>query len=163
MIIFKTSIRKIFFDTFGESDVFDMFFTQEWFLVLLLALMETPLTLVSKMEKLKFMALCGVVGISLFMISFVVFFITATLDDNPANQPAGNMQSFPNDWLGGLAAIPNLLLALNYQMNFFPIFKGMKNVTDRKMSSATLVGISFCVVSYVLVGVLGYDYVGEHT
>ena len=68
MIIFKTSIRKIFFDTFGESDVFDMFFTQEWFLVLLLALMETPLTLVSKMEKLKFMALCGVVGISLFMI-----------------------------------------------------------------------------------------------
>ncbi len=112
------------------------------------------------MEKLKFMALCGVTGISIFMIAFVLFFIAASLDDNPENNPAGNMRAFPNDWLAACSAVPNLLLALSYQMNFFPIFKGMKNVNDHKMSLAALAGISFCVFSYLLVGVLGYDYVG---
>lgn len=112
------------------------------------------------MEKLKFMALLGVTGISLFMVVFVIFFIVASLDDNPDNNPAGNMRAFPEDWLSAASAVPNLLLALSYQMNFFPIFKGMKNVTDKKMSMAAAAGISFCVFSYLLVGVLGYDYGG---
>lgn len=114
------------------------------------------------MEKLKFMALCGVFGITLFTIAFVLFFIIASVDNDPDNQPVGGMRLFPEDWLSALAAIPNLILALNYQMNFFPIFKGMKNVTDRKMSLATTIGITFCVICYALVGVLGYDYVGHN-
>ena len=32
------------------------------------------------MEKLKFMALAGIVGIVIFMISFVIFFIVAVAD-----------------------------------------------------------------------------------
>lgn len=115
------------------------------------------------MEKLKFMALSGVVGICLFMICFVIFFITASVGDDPNLQPAGNMRAFPEDGLSAIASVPNLLLALNYQMNLFPIFKGMKNVTDRKMSLAAMSGIGFCVLAYLLVGILGYDYVGSGT
>jgi hypothetical protein len=48
-----------------------------------MALLELPLTLVKKMEKLKFMALSGVGGIVLFMTTFVVFFIDSVLDSNP--------------------------------------------------------------------------------
>lgn len=136
------------------------FYTQEYFIVLIIAIFETPLTLVSKMEKLKFMALCGVTGITIFMIALVIFVIDASVDENTDNNPAGNMRTFPDNWLAACSAVPNLLLAICYQMNFFPIFKGMKNVNDKKMSLATLIGISFCVFSYLLVGILGYYYVG---
>ena len=112
------------------------------------------------MEKLKFMALSGVVCIVIFMISFVAFFIFASHDDNPDNNPVGNMNAFPESFLPAIASAPNILLALNYQMNFFPIFKGMKNVNDSKMSMSALSGIAFCVFAYILVGIIGYDYVG---
>ena len=49
----------------------------EYFIVLVMALLETPLTLAKKMEKLKFMALSGVAGIVLFMTTFFVFYIKA--------------------------------------------------------------------------------------
>ena len=52
------------------------------------------------------------------------------------------------------------MLALNYQVNIFPIYKGMRNVSDRKFMWASLTGIGFCVFSYILVGILGYDYAG---
>ena len=38
---------------------------------------------------------------------------------------------------------PNLMLALSYQINLFPIYKGMKNVSDKKYVLASLTGISF--------------------
>ena len=47
------------------------------------------------MEKLKFMALAGVTGIVVFMITFAIFFIFSVLDDNPLNNPIGHMRMFP--------------------------------------------------------------------
>lgn len=72
------------------------------------------------------------------------------------------MNAFPEDGLYAIAAVPTLLLALNYQMNFFPVYKGMKDASDRKMEKAALAGIAFCTCSYLLVGILGYDYVGHN-
>ncbi len=161
LIILKQAFRKIFTDTITDKLTLDAFYTQEYFLVLVLAVLETPLTLVSKMEKLKFIGLMGVTCISIFMITFTIFFITASYDSDPTRQPAGGMNMFPNDWFLAAAAVPNILLALSYQMNFFPIYKGMKNVTDAKMAKASLLGTLFCSGSYLLVGILGYSYVGN--
>jgi amino acid permease len=44
------------------------------------------------MEKLKFMALSGVAGILLFMVTFALFFIDSSLDDDPSKNPVGNMR-----------------------------------------------------------------------
>lgn len=98
MIIFKKSFRKIFSDVITDTEVLDQFYTTEIFFVLVIAIMETPLTLVSKMEKLKFMAMLGVGGIVIFILTFVFFFITVSIDDNPANNPAGSMSMFPDNW-----------------------------------------------------------------
>jgi hypothetical protein len=115
----------------------------------------------SKIQKLKTMAFLGVSGIVAFMSSFVVFFLVASLDQDPANNPAGGMQMFPQKWFGAAATVPNVLLSVSYQLNFFPIFKGMKNVTDAKMGKASGLAIAFCTISYLLVGILGYQYVGN--
>lgn len=112
------------------------------------------------MEKLKFMALAGIVGIVVFMTAFVIFFITAVADGNPDNEPVGNMRAFPDNWLLAAATVPNLLLALSYQMNFFPIFKGMSGANDAKMIKAVTTGLTFCLCSYLLIGILAYAYVG---
>ena len=37
----------------------------------------------------------------------------------------------------------------------------MRNVNDKKMSMAVLCGIGFCTISYLLMGILGYQYVGD--
>lgn len=46
-------------------------------------------------------------------------------------------------------------------MNFFPIFKGMDNVSDTKMIKAVTTGLLFCLFSYLLIGILAYAYAGE--
>ena len=106
------------------------------------------------------MALAGVTGICIFIIIFVIFFIFAVTDSDPVNNPQGNMEMFPVNWFKACAAVPNLMLALSYQVNQFPIYKGMKNVSDKRYGFASLAGISFCVFCYILVGILGYDYSG---
>lgn len=35
------------------------------------------------------------------------------------------MEPFPTDWLKVAAVTPNIMLALSYHMNFFPIYKGI--------------------------------------
>lgn len=58
--------------------------------------------------------------------------------------------------------MPNVLLALSYQMNFFPIFKGMRKANDSRMAKAVLIGVVFCTFSYLMIGIMGYYYVGNN-
>ena len=67
-----------------------------------------------------------------------------------------DLNAFPVDWFHAASVVPNLLLALSYQMNFFPIYKGMKNTSDEKMKKAALAGVGGCGLSYLIVGILGY-------
>jgi hypothetical protein len=64
--------------------------------------------------------------------------------------------------------IPNMMLALAFQVNFFPIFKGkliinlgMKNSNDSKMSAASFLGILSCAIFYIIVGNIGYCLFGN--
>jgi amino acid permease len=120
--------------------------------------MEIPFILVRKIEKLRFMAFLGVSGIMVFVTTFVIYYIFKVSD--PATINIGpDMALFPTDWFEAIASIPNLLLALAFHMNFFPVYKGMKNGNDRKMANATFAGIFICAVFYLLIGVLGYHLV----
>ena len=70
------------------------------------------------------------------------------------------MNAFPTDWFKAAAVIPNLILAISYQMNFFPIYKGMKNANDKKFTLSTLSAVLSVTTAYILVGILGYNLVG---
>ena len=103
----------------------------------------------------------GVNGITLFMISFIIHYALVSLDKDSANNPVGNMQFFPDDWFKAASVIPNILFALSYQMNFFPAYKGMKNTTDKKYFAANFSAVLFVILSYALIGTLGYNLVGD--
>jgi amino acid permease len=57
--------------------------------------------------------------------------------------------------------MPNIILAFDYQMNFFPIYKGLRNATDRKMNIASIIGLGSCAASYLLIGLIGYSLSGQ--
>ena len=68
---------------------------------------------------------------------------------------------FPEDWFRAAASVPNILLSITFQNNFFPIYKGMKDVSDKKFLKAGFVGVFSSAITYLIVGILGYSYVGE--
>lgn len=161
MILIKTTLRKILDDVIPGSDNLNNFYTQTYFFALVMALCEIPFIMVKKIEKLKILAFLGVSGISLFIISFLIHFTIVSLDTDKANNPVGNMEYFPTDWFKAASVIPNIILAISYQMNFFPVYKGMKNANDKKYTAATLSAVLFVIFAYALVGILGYDLVGS--
>jgi amino acid permease len=101
------------------------------------------------------MAFIGVAGILVFVTAFVVHYSIKFSDYEPLAENK-SMDLFPQDWFKAIASIPNLILALSFQMNFFPVYKGMRKVSDKRMSLAALSGVLVCSVSYLLVGILGY-------
>lgn len=135
----------------------DEWFTNRTFIALAIALLEIPSILVKKIERLKFMAFIGVAGILIFMGSFVIHYsITASETDRPDARP---MNTFPDNWFEAISSIPNLILALGFQMNLFPVFKGMRRANDSRFAKACLTGILVCSCSYLLIGILGYHLV----
>ena len=107
------------------------------------------------------MGLSGVIGIIIFMLSFVVYYIICTLSDEIGSKPVGGMQMFPEDWFATAAAVPNIFFAITFQNNLFPLFKGMKSPTDKRMTWVAFSGVFFCATSYILIGLLGYNYIGN--
>ena len=95
------------------------------------------------------------------MITFIIYYILCSLDDPIGNPPVGNMRMFPNDWYGAAATVPNIVFSISFQGNFFPIFKGMRRPGDSRMMKASFTGGFFCAFSYLLVGIMGYNYIGE--
>ena len=130
-------------------------------MIIIVVLAEIPFTLVRKIEKLKFMALLGVIGIFIFVITFV-FYYAILLGDSDQNIPKfSDLRMFPGSALEALGAIPIIILALSYHMNFFPVFKGMKNSNDQRISRAALAGVATCATCYAIVGTLGYHLAGD--
>lgn len=82
-----------------------------------------PFTLVNKIEKLKYLALIGISSITCFIISLIINFIKLYVDKGEL--PGININLFPENAIDAVSSIPNVLLAFLYQMNFFPIYKGL--------------------------------------
>lgn len=68
------------------------------------------------------MAFIGVSGIVFFVICLVITFFDEMAEKNwNLNH---EMKPFPTDWMKVATSIPKIMLALTFQINFFPIYKG---------------------------------------
>ena len=162
LIIFKQSIRKVLEDILGpDHHALSEFYTSEYLIALVCSLVEIPFILVNKIEKLKCAALTGVFGIVLFLFSFIAHYIVISVEGDPDDKPQGGMSAWPDDWFQAFATIPNILLSLTYQQNFYPIFKGMQEASDRKMTIACCLGITLSASFFAVFGILGYNLIGN--
>ena len=106
------------------------------------------------------MGLSGFIGITIFILTFIFYYLLCVFSDDFGDKPKGGMVAFPSDWFHAAAAVPNIFFAITFQNNFFPLFKGLKIPSDKKMAQVSIMGIGFCVTSYLLVGLIGYHYFG---
>jgi amino acid permease len=157
MIILKASIRKLIVDFVDDKDIVDKFYCSEMLIIIVLALLELPLVLQKKIEKLRFLSFAGVAGIVIFIVGVVTHYIVKRAE----GFEGAPMNAFPEDWYEAISVMPNLIFAYDYQTNFFPIYKGLRNATDKKMNLASAAGISACGASYLLIGMIGYSLAGK--
>lgn len=156
-ILIKSSLRKIAAEVSGDPSILDNFYLTEWFIVILVGVIEFPLVLIKKIESLRIFAFIGVVGIIIFIIGVVAIYVTSKIEDYTFFA----MNSFPENWFTAASSAVNIVLAFDFQTNFFPIYKSMKDVNDQKFAKACLLGIIGCAVPYLTVGFLGYSLVGD--
>jgi amino acid permease len=95
-----------------------------------MVLLQVPFIWVKRIERLKNMALIGVIGLVIFSSSFLVHYVMVSSSSNINENPVGGMVMLPKDWVAAIATIPNIIYALSYFANFFPIYKGMKRQTN---------------------------------
>ena len=134
LIIIKGSIRKIITDYVKDDSITDSWYTQEWMIVILVAVAEIPFTIVKKIEKLKILTFIGVAGITLFVIALVINFVAEMSEPERGWYCHPDMVPFADEFLEMASVVPNMMLAFAFQMNFFPIFKGLKNSSYPMMS-----------------------------
>jgi amino acid permease len=101
------------------------FYTQRWFVSLLLLLL-IPIVLLKKIQSLKYFTVIGITAISTFLI--MVFVDLAFTNQARGYSPSNTFYAFnPTfNFFKAFSTVPNVLLAFTYQINFFPIFKGLR-------------------------------------
>ena len=72
------------------------------------------------------------------------------------------MVPFADDAMKIILVVPNIMFALGFHSNFFPVFKGMKLSNDSKMRTTSLSGLIGCSFFYVIVGNMGYCLFGNN-
>lgn len=120
-ILIKSSIRAFAQEVTDDPTILDSFFLSDLFIVLVTGLIEFPMTLVRKIERLRIFSFLGVAGILVFIASIIVLYVTKRID----GFKGAEMRAFPEDWMAAASAMVNIIFAFNFQMNFFPIFKGL--------------------------------------
>ena len=89
----------------------------------------------------------------MFIITFFVYFFQQiSVSDVTIYKP----NILPDNWTKAFATVPNIVFALGFWFNFFPIFKGIERSSDARMKKVVLMGSLTCTVWYLAIGILGY-------
>lgn len=64
-------------------------------------------------------------------------------------------------WLYIPVAISILIFTLTFNMNFYSIYKGLKDPTDSRMKQASIWGLLATTVIYATIGLMGYRISGK--
>ena len=111
-------------------------------------------------ESLKKIAYLGILSISIFTISiFILFFYKGyyNLIDSNLNKKF----FFPNcNMMDAFQSMPTVFLAFTFQFNVFPIYFSLKNRNRNEMIKATRIGVEFCFLIFLIIGIVGFSMYG---
>ena len=104
------------------------------------------------------MAFLGVIGIIVFLVSFLVHFVLSVEGDKWCRK---DVVLFNDNLFEIASVLPNFIFALGYHSNLFPIYKGIEKTSDRKMKAASLLALIGAIVIYSIFGSAGYCLTGH--
>ena len=105
-----------------------------------------------KFEKTSFL---GMVGIIIYCITLFILFIYKLVE---GFKPHHSLESYfiNGEYTNLLISLPSVFLSYSFQFNLFPIYSGLINRTHHEMIRVTEFSIIFCLVLYVVTGVIGF-------
>lgn len=151
-IIFGTILHKLFHTAFGGES----FFYSKQFLILLIAIVILPFAFAKNIQKLRIVPYITISAIGIYVfVTFYNFFHKVANDDLNSNYNlVPTSDSF--DFKSALGCFPTVFLAFTFQFNFFPVYKGLEDVSDKKMMRISSIAITLVFFLYCFVGVAGY-------
>lgn len=149
----------MFEDFITDKSKLDQWYTSQLFIIFVIVAFQFPFAVMGKIQKFKKISFIGVLGIILFTTCLLAHFVLEM--SQRGWQVSSTMRPFPKDWLTFASVVPNVLLALTFQANFFPIYKGMKDGNDQRITSASLTAIVSCAAIYLITSVYTYMLYGQ--
>eukprot|EP00591_Stephanopyxis_turris_P001416 CAMPEP_0195508260 /NCGR_PEP_ID=MMETSP0794_2-20130614/1513_1 /TAXON_ID=515487 /ORGANISM="Stephanopyxis turris, Strain CCMP 815" /LENGTH=504 /DNA_ID=CAMNT_0040635171 /DNA_START=182 /DNA_END=1699 /DNA_ORIENTATION=- len=125
-----------------------------------------PLSLIKKVDSLRFPSLFGV--ISVFFLAFVVtYHAIRTVDEKGFDlswgMPPNAFKYWPESFYDVLLACPIFMFAFSSQVNLFEIYDGLTRKSPDRMSVVTRCAFLICGINFLFAGVFGYFEFGQTT
>lgn len=79
-ILIKSSVKSIAKEVTDDMSVLDSFFLSDFFIVLIVGLIEFPLTLIKKIERLRIFSFLGVAGVIVFIVGIIIVYVAKRID-----------------------------------------------------------------------------------
>ena len=109
-------------------------------------------------EAFKQISYIGIIGITIFTFSVIIIFFYRVARGLMPTFTSG-MLAPSGDIIELITVFPACLLAFTFQFNLFPVYIILRDRTE--IYKASNIGIIFCLIVYVIVGVLGYLLYGD--
>jgi len=105
-------------------------------------------------DSLKKASFLGVMGITIFFLTFIFIFIYKLI--NGLIPPIKSNYLIPNGNITEiLSSLPTVFLAFTFQFNVFPIYLSLKSKKKSDMMKGTYIGVFFCLLMYLITGIIG--------
>lgn len=138
----------------------DSIFAKRFMIQLIVAtVIIFPLTLLKKMDSLKYTSFVSL----FFIISFILAVVCTsayklTHDDyTVTSKPIeGAMQTMPSSFQGFFKTLPLLCFAFLCHQNAFPIYNELEGASLGKMNQISIISMSICGSAYLLTAFFGY-------
>lgn len=143
------------FQAFVSSDSYWVTNWHNYIYILFISVIMIFFVFAKSMDKFKQISFIGVISISIFLIFLsVMFFSKLYLNILPE---INKDFLFPQcTAVQALQSLPTVFLAFSFQFNVFPIFYSLQNKTMNEMLKASIIGVIFCFVLFLLTGIFGF-------
>ena len=146
----------------GVLDVFDLpgFVNRDSLMILFWAFIMFPLSMLEKINSLRFASMFGVC--SIFFLSFSISFhsIRDVILHDSWNYDAS---LWPESPTALVKSMPVVMFAFTCQVNVFSIYEELENKSAKRMNRVNVGAMKTCVVAYLLSGAFGYLDFGRTT
>lgn len=150
-IIFGTILHKLFHTAFEE----DSFYYSKEFLILLIAIVILPFAFAKNIQKLRIVPYITISAIGIYVfVTFYNFFHKVAIGE--LNTTYNIVPGDDFEFKSALGCFPTVFLAFTFQFNFFPVYKSLEDVTDKKMMKISTIAITLVFFLYCFIGLAGY-------
>ena len=155
-IIFGQNLEKII----HESTESQAWWTYKYIWIVLIWMLILPFVFYKNFDRLKFVSILSTTSIIIYFLLTLYNFFKKWAN----NDLAENINILPNytfDFKQGMGSFPSVFLAYTFQYNFFPVYKTIRDVNDKKMMWIVFAALTLVFLIYSLVGLCGYLSYGD--